>query len=92
MRRRCGCCRVENGAPSIGTLEVRFKTYPGTCWAFLRCELGRELLMPGRGRWRCIEEHLLEPGQNPEELDGVPDITKWDDYELQPDGTLQLKS
>lgn len=48
--------------------------------------------MPGRGRWRCIPEALLEPGQDPGELDGVDDCTKWDAYELKFDGTLQLKS
>ena len=62
-----------------------------TAWAFLRCELARKLLMPGRGRWSAIQPELLEPGQNPTELDGVDDIAQWDGFELAADNTLQPK-
>jgi hypothetical protein len=45
---------VTDGPPTLGTLELVFKTYPGTADAALRCELARRLLMPGRGRWRAV--------------------------------------
>ena len=54
---------VTDGPPTLGTLELVFKTYPGTADAALRCELARRLLMPGRGRWRAVRPPRGKPQQ-----------------------------
>ena len=58
-------------------------------WADLgvRIELGNRLLMPGRGRWRCIPDHLIAEDQrvNPDCFE-----IEWDEQgmDLDDDGTL----
>ena len=53
--------------PDIGEFTAYYTTKNGCAHLGVRIELANRLLMPGRGRWRCIperlvvEDHLMNP-------------------------------
>ena len=46
--------------PSAGSVSLRLRCDVGTVDPSIRSNMARRLLMPGPGRWRCLDESLLD--------------------------------
>ena len=80
----------DSTMPDIGSFCTYYTTGPGCAALNVRIELANRLLMPGKGRWKCIPSHLVVEDHlmNPDcfEIDGWEE----DGQEMDDDGSLHV--